>query len=80
MVPVMSWAYSFSRAHARMQCKCVYLKYVENWAAVPGAATTYLGIENGMIPNVVVQIATMYCHGRFSPKVAEHLHSTKKTR
>jgi len=25
-----------------------------------------------------VQITAMYCHGRFSPKVAEHLHSYSK--
>jgi hypothetical protein len=25
-----------------------------------------------------VQITAMYCHDRFSPKVAEHLHSSSK--
>ena len=26
----------------------------------------------------MVQITAMYCHGRFSPKVAEYLHSSRK--
>jgi len=43
-----------------------------------GAATTYLGIENGVILNVVVQIAKMYCYSRFNRRSAKHLHSSSK--
>ena len=43
-----------------MQCKCVYVFEIYRKLGYGGAATTYLGIENGVIPNVVVQIATCF--------------------
>ena len=51
---------------------------IEKKLGYGGAATTYLGIENGVILNVVVQIATMYCYGRFNRRSAKHLHSSSK--
>ena len=44
----------------------VYVSEIYRKLGCGGAATTYLGIENGVIPNVVVQIATMFCHSRFN--------------
>ena len=62
----------------RLSTLCRGLKTAEKDLVPAISCTTYLGIENDVIPNVAVQVATMYCNDHFSPKVAKRLHSTNK--
>ncbi len=48
------------------------------WGSLKKKCHYVLGFENEMAQTSVVQIAAMYCHGHFSPKVAKPLHSSNK--